>query len=65
MAIPMKKLYIFFEKLKKLNKVKNNIFFARQVSTKKLSNPGQSKAIQLSPLIMVEEGKGRASPLQH
>ena len=40
MAIPMKKLYIFFEKLKKLNKVKNNIFFARQVSRTKLSNPG-------------------------
>ena len=36
----MKKLYIFFEKLKKLNKVKNNILFARQVSTTKLSNPG-------------------------
>lgn len=36
----MKKLYIFFEKLKKLNKVKNNIIFARQVSTTKLSNPG-------------------------
>lgn len=38
MAIPMKKLYFFFEKLKKLNKVKNNIFFARQVSRTKLSN---------------------------